>query len=175
MKKIGEGAFNKCILLEEINFSKTALEEIGDRAFYDCESLKTLTLNEKVKTIGGYAFEYCPLTNVTKDNPEGKDAFVIPNSVTSIGDYAFSGTKFTKIEVGEGLKLVRSYTFQSCSDLTEITFNYNGIDKLRINPDAFYGCQNLAKILYKAKEGVDLPDANNGNSIGVDVKPTKAE
>lgn len=175
LKKIGEGAFNKCILLAEVDLSKTGVEEIGDRAFVSCKSLKTLTLNEKVKTIGGYAFNGCPLTNVTKDNPEGEKAFVIPNSVTSIGDGAFARAEFTKIEVGEGLKLVRSETFAFCDNLTEITFNYNGIDKLRINPNAFFGCQNLKKILYKAKEGVDLPDANNGNSIGVDVKPTKAE
>ncbi len=173
LNKIGEGAFQKCILLEEINFSKTALEEIGDGAFDNCKSLKTLTLNEKVKTIGTAAFNSCSLTNVTEEDPEGKKAFVIPNSVTSIGDGAFAGAEFTKIEVGEGLKLVRSETFAYCGNLTEITFNYNGIDKLRINPDAFEGCEKLAKILYKAKEGVDLP-ANN-YSIGVDVKPTKAE
>lgn len=169
LKKIGEGAFTKCILLEEINFSKTALEEIGDRAFDDCPSLKTLTLNEKVKTIGEEAFDGCPLTNVTNEDPEGEKAFVIPNSVTSIGDDAFYGAEFTKIEVGEGLKLVRRRTFANCSNLTEITFNYNGIDKLRINPDAFAYCEKLTKILYKAKEGVDLPDANK-YSIGVDVE-----
>lgn len=174
LKKIGEGAFTKCILLEEINFSKTALEEIGDRAFRNCPSLKTLTLNDKVKTIGGYAFYGCSLTNVTEEDPEGEKAFVIPNSVTSIGDGAFYVAEFTKIEVGEGLKLVRSETFAYCSNLTEITFNYNGIDKLRINPNAFEGCEKLAKILYKAKEGVDLPDANK-YSIGVNIEPTKAE
>ncbi|MBQ5404170.1 MAG: leucine-rich repeat protein [Bacteroidales bacterium] len=173
LKKIGESAFNECILLEEINFSKTALEEIGDRAFASCPSLKTLTLNEKVKTIGTAAFNSCSLTNVTEADPKGEKAFVIPNSVTSIGDGAFYGAEFTKIEVGEGLKLVRTSTFAYCDNLTEITFNYNGIDKLRINPNVFDGCEKLAKILYKAKEGVDLP-ANN-YSIGVDVKPTKAE
>lgn len=174
LKKIGECAFTKCILLEEINFSKTALEEIGDRAFDNCPSLKTLTLNDKVKTIGGYAFYGCSLTNVTEEDPDGEKAFVIPNSVTSIGDDAFYVAEFTKIEVGEGLKLVRGGTFAFCGNLTEITFNYNGIDKLRINPNAFEGCEKLAKILYKAKEGVDLPDANK-YSIGVNIEPTKAE
>ena len=48
---------------------------IGKRAFYDCKNLTTLVLGEDIKTIGNYAFECCTsLTGVT-----------IPQSVTSIG------------------------------------------------------------------------------------------
>lgn len=167
LKKIGESAFDNCILLAEVDLSKTGVEEIGDGAFDNCVSLKTLTFNDKVKTIGESAFEDCSkLTNVTEADPKGEKAFVIPASVTSLGGSAFNGTAFTKIEVGDGVKIVKSETFAYCSSLEEITFNYNGIDKLRINPNVFSECPKLTKISYKAEKGVDLPDAKMGYSIG---------
>lgn len=167
LKTIGTCAFTNCIMLEVVDLSKTEVEEIGDDAFDNCVSLKTLTFNDKVKTIGESAFEDCSkLTNVTEADPKGEKAFVIPASVTSLGGSAFNGTAFTKIEVGDGVKIVKSETFAYCSSLEEITFNYNGIDKLRINPNVFSECPKLTKISYKAEKGVDLPDAKMGYSIG---------
>lgn len=52
---------------------------IGDKAFYFCTSLTSVTIPNSVTSIGDDAFDLCTsLTSVT-----------IPDSVTSIGDYAF--------------------------------------------------------------------------------------
>ncbi|MDE6834298.1 MAG: leucine-rich repeat domain-containing protein, partial [Ruminococcus sp.] len=54
---------------------------IGDRAFYNCNSLKSVTIPDGVTSIGKRAFFYCSsLTSVT-----------IPDSVTSIEDDVFFG------------------------------------------------------------------------------------
>ena len=53
--------------------------EIGNSAFYNCISLKSVDIPNGVTSIGSYAFSYCrALTSIT-----------IPSSVTSIWDYAF--------------------------------------------------------------------------------------
>ena len=53
--------------------------EIGDHAFYYCDSLTSVTIPNSVTEIEDCAFEGCRgLTSVT-----------IPNSVKSINDYAF--------------------------------------------------------------------------------------
>ncbi|MBQ6166046.1 MAG: leucine-rich repeat protein [Muribaculaceae bacterium] len=57
-----------------------SVTEIGEAAFYECNSLTTINIPNSVTTIGTWAFGHCPsLTSID-----------IPNSVTSIGDYAFS-------------------------------------------------------------------------------------
>ena len=95
-----------------------SVTSIGDWAFYNCDSLTSITIPDSVTSIGDEAFRSCSsLTSIT-----------IPDSVTSIGDWAFrfcdsletvyyagSGEDWEKIDIG-------AYN----SDLTtaEIIFNY---------------------------------------------------
>ncbi len=58
-----------------------SVTSIGNAAFLDCTSLKSITIPNSVTSIGDESFTYCSsLTSIT-----------IPNSVTSIGSFAFSG------------------------------------------------------------------------------------
>ena len=75
---------------------------IGDLAFFGCEQLTEVTIENSVTRIGDHAFAYCPIGAVTlPDGLEsiGEEAFFncwalasveIPASVKSIGDYAFT-------------------------------------------------------------------------------------
>ena len=73
------------VTFQGVTYSVTS---IGDRAFYDCSDLASITIPNSVKRIGDYAFAWCnSLTSIT-----------IPNSVTRIGYGAFdSATNVTKM------------------------------------------------------------------------------
>ncbi|MBQ8169564.1 MAG: leucine-rich repeat domain-containing protein [Bacteroidales bacterium] len=76
--KIGGYAFYNCKSLKSITIPVN-VTTIGNNAFRLCTSLESITIPESVTTIGGEAFYYCSsLTSVT-----------IPESVTTIGDGAF--------------------------------------------------------------------------------------
>ena len=75
----------------EVLFEKQSMQikEIGDRAFYSCSELLSITIPEGVTTIGAYAFENCTkLASVT-----------LPASVTTIGTNAFSSCPLVVITV----------------------------------------------------------------------------
>ena len=71
---------------------------ISDYAFYNCESLTTVTISNSVTTIGDQAFSDCDgLTSVT-----------IPNSVSSIAKNAFSWCAgITSIVIGKAFTNIK--------------------------------------------------------------------
>ena len=76
------------IIPESITFKETeiSVSGIGEKAFYECSKLTSVTIPNSVTSIGRRAFSNCSnLTSVT-----------IPNSVTSIGDETFSNCKNLK-------------------------------------------------------------------------------
>ena len=87
-------------------------EKIGDYAFYECDSLASITIPDSVTSIGERAFYGCNgLTRIT-----------IPDSVTSIGEDAFRYCRgLTSITIGNGVTSIGSYAFAYCSGLTSIT------------------------------------------------------
>ena len=114
-----------------ITYSVTS---IGERAFWQCSSLTSVTIGNSVTSIGERAFHYCSsLTSVT-----------IPNSVTSIGGYAFSGCSgLTSVTIPSSVTSIEEGAFRACSGLTTVTIP-NSVTY--IGWEAFYGCSGLTSV-----------------------------
>ena len=89
----------------------TGGKSIGDFAFYNCDSLASVTLDNSVTSIGSSAFYNCSsLTSI-----------VIPDSVTSIGSSAFYNcSSLTSIVIPDSVTSIGSSAFYNCSSLTSI-------------------------------------------------------
>ena len=107
---------------------------IGDRAFYHCSSLTSITIPNSVTTIGKEAFQDC--TNLT--------SITIPDGVTSIGESALWWcSSLTSITIPDSVTYIGNYAFYECSSLTSISIP-NSVTT--IGESAFSGCSSLTSI-----------------------------
>ncbi len=107
---------------------------IGEKAFYNCSGLTSLTIGNSVTSIGGYAFSGC----------SGLTSLTIGNSVTSIGGYAFSRCSgLTSVTIPNSVKSIGESAFQECKSLTSVTI---GNSVTSIGEDAFHGCSGLTSV-----------------------------
>lgn len=126
-----------------INFPE-GLEEIGDRAFYNCNSIKSLTFPSSLKKIGDYAFATFTasadkMVMRWNDGLEeiGNDAFMgvyladaleIPNSVKKIGEFAFatpqgSNNAITKVKLPSSLEELGAAAFYNDFGIGKISLD----------------------------------------------------
>ena len=89
-----------------------SVTSIGDSAFWNCESLHSVTIPDSVTSIGDRAFGYCSfLQSVT-----------IPDSVTSIGDWAFSDcSSLQSVYIPDSVTSIGDHAFHGCSSLQSAT------------------------------------------------------
>ena len=93
----------------------TGGDSIGNYAFYDCDSLSTITIPASVTSIGSGAFYFC--SNLTTVE------FGANSQLQSIGDFAFgSCSNLTTITIPASMTSIGHYAFIYCSSLASITF-----------------------------------------------------
>ena len=153
---------------------------IGLFSFYDCYALSSIVVengnpiydsrdncNAIIETASNNLFKGCINTTIpntitsigdyafynvfSSDNPA---SIVIPNSVKSIGNAAFRYcTKLVSVALPEGLTSIGHYAFYGCYDLANINFPNSMTD---IGDYAFYRCFPLKSVV--------IPD--NVTSVG---------
>ena len=70
----------------------------------------------------------------------------IPDSVTSIGSWAFKGCKgLTSVTIGNGVTSIGYSAFEGCTGLTSVTIPDSVTS---IGNGAFYGCTGLTSIAF---------------------------
>jgi hypothetical protein len=166
---IGERTFMYCDSLTSVTIPDS-VTSIGKKAFMYCDSLTSITIPDSVTSIGWSPFTACNKlidikvgvgnVNYTVVNgvlfntektvlltyPTGKAEtnYTIPDSVTSIGEEAFSWCKsLTSITIPDSVTSIGSSAFYDCSSLTSITM---GDSVTSIGHTAFANCTSLTSI-----------------------------
>ena len=144
---IGRGAFYGCASLTSANIHAN-ITELGLEVFATCQYLQNVQFPSTLTTIGPSSFGGCGCA--------GNDPapLVIPEGVTAIDRYAFSGCgNFAPITLPTTLETIGAYAFSGHSTLSEIVIPEN---VRLIDTCAFDSCTQLEKITFLG----DAPEIN---------------
>ena len=162
---IGDSAFSWCRSLSEIVIP-SSVTSIGDRAFEDCSSLKYISIPKSVIGLNGnpfaewngkleclspnFVYEDDILFNKDKSRiisfrNQNIRSYVIPSSVTSIGDYAFwYCDSLSEIVIPSSVTSIGDHAFSDCYSLSEIVIPSSVTS---IGDSAFSSCNSLSEIV----------------------------
>ena len=119
---IGYGAFEDCSSLTSVEIGDS-VTSIGQYAFYSCSSLTTINVDETNTTycdIYGVLFSKDKKTLITYPGG-GATTYTIPDSVTSIGNYAFwDCSSLTSVEIPDSVTSIGEDAFSGCNSLKTI-------------------------------------------------------
>ena len=148
---------------------RSGITAVGSNAFYGCDQLQVISLPDTVTQLDKNAFGNCAaLSSILVDakNPAYKsvdgalyskdgtvlikcpadaETFVVPDGVTTIGDYAFFGAKSLKnVYFPEGsLTTIGAMAFEFCTGLTAVILPA-GVTEIGMY--AFAHCSKLRRV-----------------------------
>ena len=142
---IGYNAFGGCTSLAEITLPNS-LTTIGNYAFAGT-AFPAFSVPNSITELNGSAFSGCTsleffivdpdstsftvvdgvlyskdMKTLVRCPPARKGAFIIPDSVTTIGNSAFEGCKnLTEISIPDNVTAIEAHAFENCAGLTSVT------------------------------------------------------
>jgi len=170
---IETSAFQHCYGLKSLRLNCNINDStIGSYVFDGCKIL-TLVIGDNVTSISGLDLSQLGVleniavesSNRTYDSRNNCNAIVntstnsliigcqntiIPNSVTAIGDKAFSRcNRLTSVTIPNSVTTIGDEAFYSCSGLTSVTIP-NSVTT--IGDNAFYSCSGLTSVTFNAEK-----------------------
>ena len=143
-----------------------SVTSIGNAPFWGCSGLTEMKVDANNPKYDSR--ENCNAIIETSSNTliSGCQTTVIPNSVTSIGGYAFyycSG--LTSVTIPNSVTSIGYYAFAGCSALTSVTIG-SGVTSIGVR--AFYKCESLQDVYCYAEKVPDAwPDSDNGHAFSI--------
>ena len=162
---IGNNAFGCCKSLTNIAIPGS-VTTIGGSAFSGCESLSSVVIPESVVNLNGnpfcrwngelkclspyFIYDNKVLFNKDKSKiiafrDKNTTSYIIPDGVTSIGDWAFNGcSDLADIVIPDSVTSIGDYAFGECSSLSSVVIPDCVTS---IGAWAFFCCSDLADIV----------------------------
>lgn len=131
--QIRDNAFFNCNSLKQISLPPT-ITQIGHHAFYSCTSLESIVLPANLKEIGMGAFNEC--THLSAVN--------IPASLKILPESCFRNCSFlNEIVIPNGIAEIKDFCFSGCESLNYVSI---GNTVKNIGNGAFYNCEALTSL-----------------------------
>ena len=169
VKTLSSYVFKECTKLTHI-FLPDTVTNVSGQTFAECRSLVSIEVAEGHATYlseNGVLYNYDKSTLVAYPNGlEGK--FTIPESVITVGSYAFSGTyRLTEVYMHNRVSSVSDGAFLECDGLEYIKLS----DCLKVlGKKALAGCDSLRKLHLPASLSIIGDDAVLGELSSDDSK-----
>ena len=145
-KVVAESAFSGCDELISVIIPDSVTFIVGD-TFFGCDKLSNIDVdinNVSYKSVDGNLYSKDGKTLIGYAIGKTATSFTIPDSVTSIGDWAFAGcTNLTSVTIGNNVTSIGSSAFADCTSLTSVTIGNNVTS---IGSFAFADCTSLTSV-----------------------------
>lgn len=152
VESIGDSAFERCVSFVS---DLVVNVPVGEKAFFMCTGLTSVTLGDDVTSVGDYAFFRA--TGVT--------SVVIGEGLASIGDAAFYGltslASITYNAVGEENGVAGTFVFAD-DDYHAVSLTIGA--KVEYIPNNLFSGSNVSAINFAARPVVDTPSLTIGES-----------
>lgn len=140
---IDEYTFGDCSELTSITIPKS-VTSIGECIAPDCDKLVSIIVDSENPVYDSRNNSNAIIETETNRLIQGCNTTVIPETVTTIGQYSFSYCNLVAtISIPDSVKSIEKRAFDSCENLTSITIP-NSVTS--IGNGVFYGCKGLTSI-----------------------------